>query len=96
VRHAHGQRQRLLLVAADAGERAGSAELIDASAVLNDHPEDVFYDLGHVSAFGVPVVGELIATAILARLREDAAPAGVAEGAVDSQTVVQRRPAAVP
>jgi hypothetical protein len=49
-----------------------------------------------VSAFDVPVVGEFIATAILARLKEDATPAGVAEGAVDSPTVVQRGPAAVP
>jgi hypothetical protein len=74
-------------------EMQGSAGFIDASTVLNDHPEDVFFDLGHVSAFGVPVVGEFIATAILARLKGVAAPAGGAEGAVDAPAVVQRRPA---
>ena len=58
-------------------EMGGSGGFIDASAVLNNHAEDVFFDLGHVSAFGVPVVGEFIAMAILARLKADAAPAGV-------------------
>jgi hypothetical protein len=60
-------------------ELQGSAEFIDASAVLNGQPRDIFYDLGHVSAFGVPVVGELIARAILARTKDDAAD--LAEGA---------------
>jgi hypothetical protein len=55
----------------------------------------VFYDLGHVSAFGVPAVGELIGRAILPRLREDAAPAGAAERG-DLETAVQRRPASPP
>ncbi len=67
----------------------GSAEFIDASAILNGHPEDVFYDLGHVSAFGVPVVGESIATAILARLQDDGSAADVAGGAVESRPVEQ-------
>ena len=80
-----------------AGEQMhGSAGFIDASAVLNGHPGDVFYDLGHVSAFGVPAVGEFIAAAILERLREDAAPAGVAEGGAGIQTLVQRRPPTSP
>jgi hypothetical protein len=58
-------------------ELQGSAEFIDASAVLNDQPGDIFYDLGHVS-FGVPVVGEFIARAILARTRDDADAADLA------------------
>jgi hypothetical protein len=62
-------------------ELQGSAEFIDASAVLNGQPRDIFYDLGHVSAFGVPMVGELIAGAILARARDDADAADLAEGA---------------
>jgi hypothetical protein len=47
--------------------------------VLNDHPEDVFHDLGHVSVYGVPAVGEFIAGEILARLR-DGGPAGAVAG----------------
>ena len=62
-------------------EMQGSDGFIDASAVLNDHPGDVFHDLGHVSAFGVPVVGEFIATAILARMSDDAIPSVHAERA---------------
>ena len=77
-------------------ELRSSPEFIDASAVLNGRQEDVFYDLGHVSAFGVPAVGEFIARAILARLREDTTPAGVAEGGGDLETAVQRRPASLP
>jgi hypothetical protein len=61
-------------------EMQGSAGFIDASAVLNDHPGDVFHDLGHVSAFGVPIVGEFIATGILAQMDDDAA-ANLAEDA---------------
>jgi hypothetical protein len=76
-------------------EMQGSPEFIDASAVLNGRPEGVFYDLGHVSAFGVPAVGELIGRAILARLREDAAPAGAAERG-DLETAVQPRPTSPP
>ena len=57
----------------------GNPAFIDASAVLNDHPEDVFHDLGHVSAVGAPAVGEFIAGEILARLRDDA-PAGAVAG----------------
>jgi hypothetical protein len=47
--------------------------------VLNDHPEDVFHDLGHVSVYGVPAVGEFIAGEILARLR-DGVPADAVAG----------------
>jgi hypothetical protein len=65
-------------------ELQGSAEFIDASAVLNGQPGDIFYDLGHVSAFGVPAVGELIGRAILARTRDDADAADLAEGAATS------------
>jgi hypothetical protein len=61
-------------------ELRGSPEFVDASAVLNDRPDDVLHDLGHVSAFGVPAVGEVIATAILVRLRDGATAAKVAEG----------------
>jgi hypothetical protein len=39
----------------------------------------VFHDLGHVSVYGVPAVGEFIAGEILARLR-DGAPAGAVAG----------------
>jgi hypothetical protein len=47
-----------------------------------------------VSAFGVPVVGEFIATAVLARLKEDAAPAGVAgAGRQPCLEVARRAPA---
>jgi hypothetical protein len=73
-----------------AGERMqGRPEFIDASAVLNGRSGDVFYDLGHVSAFGVPEVGAYIATTILARLGHDPGPPGVAgRGAL--KTVVER------
>jgi hypothetical protein len=64
----------------------GSAEFVDASAVLNGQPQDVFHDLGHVSAFGVPVVGDFIANAILARLRDGATAANAAGGAA-GQTI---------
>jgi hypothetical protein len=57
----------------------GNAAFIDASAVLNEHPEDVFHDLGHVSVYGVPAVGKFIAGEILARLR-DGGPAGAVAG----------------
>jgi hypothetical protein len=57
----------------------GNPAFIDASAVLNDHSEDVFHDLGHVSVYGVPAVGEFIAGEILARLR-DGVPAGAVAG----------------
>jgi hypothetical protein len=70
-------------------EVQGGAGLIDAS-VLNDRPGDVFYDLGHVSALGVPVVGEFIASAILARLQDDGSAADLAEGAVRSEMIEQR------
>jgi hypothetical protein len=73
----------------------GSPAFIDASAVLNGQ-EDVFYDLGHVSAFGVPAVGELIARAILARLRDEAAPPRVAEDGGELEAAGQRRPASLP
>jgi hypothetical protein len=63
-----------------AAELAGSPEFIDASTVLNGNPADVFHDLSHVSAFGVPLVGEFIATTMLERLKDDevlgSAPAG--------------------
>ena len=64
----------------------GNPAFIDASAVLNDHPEDVFHDLGHVSAYGVPAVGEFIAGEILARLR-DGAPAGAVAGSAAAHTI---------
>lgn len=61
-------------------ELSKSPDFIDASAVLDGDPADVFHDLGHVSAFGVPAVGEFIATTMLARLEDDTAtpiaPAG--------------------
>jgi hypothetical protein len=63
-----------------AAELAGNPEFIDASAVLNGNPRDVFHDLGHVSAFGVPVVGEFIATTMLERLTDDASPASAPAG----------------
>jgi hypothetical protein len=59
---------------ATAGLQGGSG-LLDASAVLDGDPRDVFHDLGHVSAFGVPAVGELIAGTILARLNASATAA---------------------
>jgi len=62
---------------ATANQMRSSAEFIDASAVLNDHPENFFWDLGHVSAFGAPMIGEFIATEILARLRDGATTANV-------------------
>jgi hypothetical protein len=65
----------------------GSAEFVDASAALNGQPQDVFHDLGHVSAFGVPVVGELIAKAILARLPDGAAAANAAGRGADAQRI---------
>lgn len=52
----------------------GNPAFIDASAVLNQHPEDVFQDLGHVSADGAPAVGEFIAGEILTRLHDHAPP----------------------
>ena len=57
----------------------GNPAFVDAAAVLNDHPEDVFHDLGHVSAYGAPTIGEFISGEILARLR-DGAPAGAVAG----------------
>jgi hypothetical protein len=74
-------------------ELQGSAGFIDASAVLNGQPGDVFYDLGHVSASGVPAVGQFIAEAILARTRDDAAAAALAEGA---PSAFERRSGACP
>ena len=59
-------------------EMHDNEDFIDASAVLNGDPTDVFYDLGHVSAFGVPMVGEFIANEILARLPEGAHARSVA------------------
>jgi hypothetical protein len=56
----------------------------------------VFYDLGHVSAFGVPVVGEAIATAILAQLRDDGSGAELAVKHLDSGVVEQPGPASSP
>jgi hypothetical protein len=71
-----------------AGERMrGSAEFIDASAVLNGRQEDVFRDLGHVSASGLPVVGELIARAILARLGGGATAATAAGKGADARRI---------
>jgi hypothetical protein len=66
-------------------ELQGSAEFIDASAVLNGEPGDVFFDLGHVSAAGVPAVGEFIGAAMLAHLKDDRSAAAVAGGVVDPQ-----------
>lgn len=60
-------------------ELAGSPEFVDASAVLNGNPADVFHDLGHVAASGVPVVGEFIGTVILARLQDAVTAADVAD-----------------
>jgi hypothetical protein len=57
----------------------GNPAFIDASAALNEHPEDVFQDLGHVSAGGAPAVGEFIASQILTRL-DDHPPPGTALG----------------
>jgi hypothetical protein len=60
----------------------GNPEFIDASGVLNDRPGDIFSDLGHISsADGVPEVGELIASEILARLDDRARAATVGERA---------------
>ena len=55
----------------------GNPAFIDASAVLNDHPEDVFHDLGQ-RAYGAPAVGEFFAGEILARLRDGARAGEVA------------------
>ncbi len=65
----------------------GSPAFIDGSAVLNDHPEDVFHDLGHVSESGVPAVGEFIAGQILARLRDGPSAGAVAGDAAAAQTI---------
>jgi hypothetical protein len=72
------------------GSRAamqGNPAFIDASAVLNEYPEDVFQDLGHVSADGAPAVGEFIAGQILRRLDDHAPPGTVAGSAGALRTV---------
>jgi hypothetical protein len=53
---------------------AAESGFIDGSGILNGRTEADFYDLGHVGALTPPILGERIATLILARLagREDA------------------------
>ncbi len=49
-------------------ELADDESFIDASHVLDGRRQDDFYDIGHVGAQTPPVIGEKIATMILARL----------------------------
>ena len=42
---------------------------VDASNILNGNPKPFFYDIGHTGALAAPIIGELVGTRVLARLR---------------------------